>query len=159
MNHWYVIKTKPKKEETVVAQLQRASFEVFLPKMRAASYFKPLFPSYFFIYTSLEDPRTHRLIRFTRGVSKILGDMGGPQPISDLIIETLQERTKDSSLIEQELLFKEGEEITVKRGILKDLSGIIEKNISDSGRVKVLFKWLNGSMRAVLKYTDLEKAA
>ena len=98
-------------------------------------------------------------MRFTRGVHKILGDGEGPQPISDLIVDTLRERTRDGMLIEQELLFKEGESVIVKRGILKDLLGIIEKNISDSGRVKVLFKWMNSSMRAVLRYVDLEKAA
>lgn len=120
---------------------------------------KPLFPSYVFVNTDLQDPQRNRLVRFTRGVSRILGDEEGPRPVSEGIIETLRERTRDGFLIEQELLYKEGDEVRVKKGILMDLIGIIEKNIPDSGRVKILFKWLNGPMRAVLKCSELEKAA
>lgn len=157
--NWYVLKTKPKKEETVLQQLQKASFELFLPKLKVTPLFKPLFPSYLFLRTNLDDPHTHRLIRYTRGVSRILGDINGPLPLADVIVETLKERTRDGSILEQDLLFREGDSVIVKRGLLKDLIGIIDKNLSDQGRVKVLFKWLNNSVRAVIKYRDLEKAA
>ena len=159
MNSWYVLKTKPKKEDDVSVTLRKAGITVFLPKMKGLIAHKPLFPSYLFVRSDFNDPYHHRIVRFARGVHKILGDGEGPQPIPDLIVDTLKERTHDGALIEQELLFKEGESVIVKRGILKDLIGIIEKNISDSGRVKVLFKWMNSSMRAVFRYVDLEKAA
>lgn len=158
MNRWYVIKTKPKKETDVLNQLKRASYELFFPRMKGLTAPKPLFPSYLFIRTNFEDSSAFRMVSFTRGVNKILGGAEGPQSISDLIIETLKEKTRDGSLIEQELLFKEGDAVSIKRGLLKDLIGIIEKNMSESGRVRVLFKWLQGNMRAVLKYTDLAKA-
>lgn len=167
MDQWYVIKTKPKKERSVVIQLQGASFEVLLPQIRALgshaadrpSSLKPLFPAYLFVKTDFNDPYLHRMVRYTRGVSRILGDDEGPVPISESIVETLRERTKDGSVIEQDLLFREGDEVTVKRGILKDLRGIIEKNLSETGRVGILFKWLNNSVRATLRYTELEKVA
>jgi len=159
MDSWHVIKTKPKKEESVKSQLTKASFDIFLPKIKTFCSSKPLFPSYLFIRTNFEDAALHRLVRFTRGVSKILGDGEGPQPVSEVIINTLKERTSDGSLIEQNLLYKNGDSVLIKKGILKDLIGIIEKNMSDSGRVQVLFKWLSSQMRAILKYTDLEKAA
>jgi transcription antitermination factor NusG len=159
MNGWYIIQTKPKKEATVQRYLAQASYEVFLPLMKGLISPKVLFPSYLFVRTNLEDPHHHRNLRFARGVTKILSDSDGPQPIAETIVETLRERTLDGSLIEQDLLFKEGDEVTVKKGILRDLRGIIEKNLSDRGRVKVLFKWMSSSMRAVLRYTDLEKAA
>lgn len=163
MNHWYVIKTKPKKEDAVASQLHQASFEVFVPKIKSFRKetigTKPLFPSYLFIQTNFGDPSNYRLVKFTRGVSKILGDQDGPLPIETTIVKILREKTLDGSLLEQDLLFKEGSEVTVKKGILKDLRGIVERNLSDSGRVKILFKWMNGTMRAILKYTELEKAA
>jgi transcription antitermination factor NusG len=159
MDHWYVIKSKPKKEKEVLEQLGRARYDLFFPSMRGPVSPKPLFPSYLFVRTDLENPYHHRMIRFTRGVSKILGDGEGPLPVADMIVEILRQQTKDGSLIEQELLYKEGDEVRVKRGILKDLAGIIEKNLPAAGRVKILFKWLNTSMRAVLRYTDLEKVA
>lgn len=158
MNHWYVVKTKPKREQMVMACLNQAGYTLFIPSIRSVKVMKPLFPSYVFIQTDLDNPFHHRMVRFTRGVTRVLGDPEGPCPVHDCIIETLMERTKNGSLIEQELLFREGDEVTIKRGILKDLQGIVQKNISESGRVKVLFKWLNTSVRAVLRYVDLEKA-
>ncbi len=170
MSYWYVIKTKPKQEERVKQQLQRVPFSVFLPKIRSFSArqtehvanpftTKPLFPSYLFIQADLTLPKNHRLIHYTRGVSRILGDVEGPQPISEVVMSTLMEHTKDDGLLEQKLLYKDGDEVMVKKGILKDLIGIIEKNMPETGRVKVLFKWLQGSCRAVVKYRDLEKVA
>lgn len=157
MNQWYVVKTKPKKEEEVERHLRRISADVFLPKIRALMRAKPLFPSYLFICGNLSNSSLYQLVKFTRGIHKILGDTEGPQPISESIIQTLRDKTRDGSLIEQELLFREGDRVRVKKGFLKDLSGIIEKNIPSSGRVKVLFKWLSGSARAAVKYTELEK--
>ncbi len=166
---WYVVKTKPKKETSVKAVLEQASYEVFLPQIKALpvrasehstpTSLKPLFPSYIFVCSDLTDEHHHRMVRYARGVSHILGDVDGPQPIADEIIRTLRERTKDGSLIEQELLFKEGDTVAVKKGILKDLIGMIEKNMPESGRVKILFKWMNQTLRAVVKYTDVQKAA
>jgi transcription antitermination factor NusG len=162
MERWYVVKTKPKKEDDVAVILKQASFSVFHPRMKVvanSAQLKPLFPSYIFIHVNMKDPAIHRMIQFTRGVTKILGDLEGPQPVPSFIIETLKERAKDGSIIEQELLLKEGDEVKVKKGILKDLIGMIEKNMTEDGRVRILFKWIAGTMRATLKYRDLEKAA
>lgn len=159
MNNWYVVKTKPKKENDVQNQLEKACYETFLPKIRGILSLKPLFPSYLFIRTDFQDPFHHRLVRFTRGIYRILGDREGPQPIAETIINILKEKAINGSLIEQELLFKERDPVRVKRGILKDLIGIVQKNLPDTARVKILFKWLNSTMYAVLRYTELEKVA
>ena len=159
MNAWYVINTKPKKESEVEKQLRDVGYEVFLPRMRGLISPKPLFPSYLFIRANFMDQLSHRLVRYTRGVKRILGDEAGPSPIESGVVDLIQKMTRDGSLVEQELLFRKGDQVTVKRGVLKDLIGIIEKNVSDRGRVKILFKWINVSLRAMLKYTDLEKAA
>lgn len=159
MHNWYVIKTKPKQEKTVVNRLSQAGYELFLPEIEGVNVRKPLFPSYLFIQANLRAATDHRFVRYTRGVSIVLGDENGPCPIAAEIIETLRDKTKDGCLIEQELLFKEGENVVVRRGILRDLMGMIECHLPDQKRVQVLFKWWNTSMRAKLKYMDLEKAA
>lgn len=156
---WYVVQTKPKKETAVFSQLLRANYEIFLPKMQGVASPKPLFPSYVFLHADFENSQTHRQVQFTRGVRRVLGDAEGPRAIPDHIVETIRERTRDGSLIELDLLFRQGDAVRVKKGILQDLVGIIEQNLSDEKRVRVLFRWLNGTMRAVLKYTHLEKAA
>ncbi len=154
---WYVLKTKPKKEKEVVNRLSTAGFTLFFPQIRGVMSPKPLFPNYLFIDTDFTDPHHHRMVRFTRGVQKILGDIEGPQPVASVLIETIRERTRDGSLVERDLLLREGDVVRVKKGILKDLVGIIEKKLSDSKRVQVLFKWLSTTMRVRLSYTELEK--
>lgn len=158
-SHWFVVQTKPKKERQAQAQLSQARFETFVPLMQGIACPKPLFPGYLFVFGALEDPRIHRLVRYTRGVSRVLGDLESPRAVSGEIIEALRNRTRDGALIERDLLFKEGDSVFVKRGLLKDLQGIIEKNLPDPKRVKVLFKWLSTSLTAVVNYQDLEKAA
>lgn len=155
--NWYVIRTKAKREKDVISHLTKASYELFFPQMKALPTEKPLFPCYLFIKANFEDPNQYRLVRYTRGVNRILGNGEHPEPVSNMIIETLKETTRNGFLVEQELLFKKGDAVKIKKGILKDLYGIVENNLPTTGRVKVLFKWLSGNMRATLKYTDLEK--
>jgi len=159
MKQWYVIKTKPKKEKAVQSHLTSAGYQLFLPQIEGVHVPQPLFPSYLFVVGDLRNPRHHRLVRFTRGVSTVLGDASGPIPIATEIIAALQEQTRDGSLIPGELLFNEGETVRVRRGVLKDLVGIIERRLPDQRRVEILFKWWATSMRAKIKYADLEKAA
>ncbi|QQR81423.1 MAG: hypothetical protein IPJ69_04700 [Deltaproteobacteria bacterium] len=155
---WYVIQTKPKKEGDVFAMLRRASFEIFLPQMKGVSSLKPLFPSYFFIHADLKEAQTHRLVHFTRGVRRILGDAEGPTPVADEVIATVKAVTKNGSVMERDLLFKEGDQVVVKKGILKDLQVIVEKKLSDQNRVLILYEWLNTTMRAKVEYKDIEAA-
>lgn len=159
MFQWYVIKTKPKKEKEVFVRLGQAGYEMFLPQIEGITAPNPLFPSYLFILGDLKEAMHNRLVRYTQGVSYILGDDAGPQPICNEIIQTLKDRTSDGSIIEQRLLFHEGDSVRVRKGILKDLVGIIERRLPDQKRVEVLFKWWATSVRAKLRYTELERAA
>lgn len=158
MNRWYVIQTKPHREEVVKIQLFHAGFEVFLPKMKSFPVAtKPLFPSYLFIHSDFEDSCLHRLVHFTRGVLRILGDREKPIPVSEGFVEALKTTTRDGSLVEQELLYRVGDTIRVKKGILKDLIGIIERNLPVSHRLQVLFRWVIGETRAEIPYGQIER--
>lgn len=159
MKQWYVIKTKPKREKLASALLSQVGFEVFLPLIQGVTEQKPLFPSYIFIHADFESNSQLRLVQYCRGVSYVLGDQKGPLSLIGEIISMLREQTRDGSLIEQELLLKEGDSVRVKRGLFADLVGIIEKHVSAEQRVQILFKWFSTSMRAVVKYRDLERAA
>lgn len=159
MTEWYVIKTKPKQEKAVEVQLSRVGYELFLPQIEGERIPKPLFPSYIFLKADLQNSPAHRLVRYTRGVSQILGDDSGPRSINEDIISMLREQTKDGCLIRPEILLSEGDTVRVRRGLLKDLVGMVKRHLPAQKRVEVLFKWWSTSMRARLKYRDLEKAA
>lgn len=159
MKQWYVVKTKPLREQSACAALARLACEPFLPLMKGPHGLKPLFPTYLFVRTDLGDSRQHRRVRFSRGVSYILGGVDGPVPISEIIVSTLREGMANGSLIEQCVLLKEGDSVLIKKGILRDLIGVVEKQLPAQGRVQVLFKWWATTMRARVKYSFLERAA
>ncbi|MBI2067888.1 MAG: hypothetical protein HYT77_07750 [Deltaproteobacteria bacterium] len=160
MNQWYVVQTKPRHEEIVKGQLVQAGYQIFLPKMKAfstnQSYFKPLFPSYLFVCSDFENNYLRRMVHFTRGVLRIIGDGERPAPVHSSVMETLINSVNSGQVVEQELLLRQGDSVRVKSGVLKDLIGIIEKNVSTSGRVGVLFRWFSGKMRAHLHYRQVE---
>ena len=158
MLKWYVLKTKNKKEKEVVQRLQGVGFEIFFPTIQGLKSPKPLFPGYLFIQTDFGDTAQYQLVRYTHGIHQILGGGEGPQVVSPEIVEMIRSRTRNGSLIERDLLVRPGDPVRVKKGMLKDLIGIVEKNLPDSRRVQILFKWLSTTIRAKVKYTELERS-
>ena len=155
---WYVLQTKPQKEAVVCAQLcrQPEMFEVFFPKIRNRSGVRPLFPSYLFVRTLMDELKNYRLLKYTRGVLRVMGSREeGPLPVADEVIATIRSRMGNDGLVDQSTVYQMGQMVCIRRGPLKDLIGILEKPVSDEGRVQVLFKLLKYPIRAVVNYEDL----
>ncbi len=157
---WFVIQTKPKKEPLVAGLLKQAGHQIFLPKMRRFGRLtEPLFPRYCFICSDMRDAYIWQLVRYTRGVSQVLSDDTGPVAVSGEVIQSIQAVAAKGEVIEQELLYHPGDSVMVTKGVLQDLVGIVERNLSESGRVRVLFKWLSKKMVADLDYRLLARVA
>jgi transcriptional antiterminator NusG len=175
---WYVIQTKPLNEDRVCQQFKNLArkgadsaevdsawaVEAFCPKIKCMSVskgdkvkLKPLFPSYVFIHWDLANPANHHLVKYTRGVNKVLGEGGKVVPIGEDVIQTIKKRTMDGEIIEQKV-FKVGDPIKVRRGHLKDLIGILDRPVSDSGRVSVLLNLFNRNLRVQMTCADISRA-
>ncbi|MDO8520443.1 MAG: transcription termination/antitermination NusG family protein [Deltaproteobacteria bacterium] len=163
---WFIIKTKPQKDENVTSMVAKAGFEVFCPKIREIFYAKnvasfrtkPLFPSYLFLHVDFDDPANVHMIKYTRGVSRILCAEGKPLPLAEQIVATIKARTNAQGIIERrQTVLKAGDPIRVRKGLLKDLIGILEKPASQEERVIVLLKLANYEMKAQLHWTEVEK--
>lgn len=165
MKQWYVIQTKPARENDVSLLLRQGGFESFCPKInekhyrQSSSFFKitPLFPSYLFLWIDFEEKNHFHLIKYTRGVNKIISACGLPVPISETIVETLKSRTGTEGFIEQKPSpLHVGDKVRVKKGLLKDLEGILEKPTSPDGRVRVLLKLMNAPLKATLHWSEIQ---
>ena len=163
MLRWYVIQTKPKKEQVAVSYLKHESIEVFFPKMEAASIIygksrkviKALFPNYVFAHF---DPLvSYRLVRWSSGVSRVLGFEDGPAPVDDQVIEIIKRRLDKNCVARKALHFKAKDRIRIRSGPLKDLMGIFDRWGSEEGRVKVLLNLLNYDARVELHYSQVER--
>jgi transcription elongation factor/antiterminator RfaH len=160
---WYVLQTKPTAEENVLKHLQNAKFETFLPKIRTmirgrrTTRIKPLFPSYVFAHLDLANPNLFHMIKYTRGVRKILGDGVFPISVPDEMIEIIRSRSDGAGVIEQRLTLREGDEVRIRIGPFSDLIGILDKPVSAAGRVRVLLKILHHQVRCDLSAGDIER--
>jgi transcriptional antiterminator RfaH len=163
--NWYVIQTKPKKEEEARAYLSLRGVEVFNPRTesftsrngRVVKELKSLFPNYMFAKFELE--RNYALVRWARGVTNLLGFGGYPTPISEEVVEIIKERTDARGVVRVKGDYKHNDVVRIKAGPLKDLSGIFERWVSDSERVRILLNLIGYQPSIELHYSMIEKVA
>ncbi len=166
MGSWYVLQTKAHRERDVQKLLRNGGFETFLPILREVSYrgglpyFKlsSLFPGYLFLNCFLEEKNNFHLVKYTRGINKIISACGKPLKMDDDIIHSIQNRANAEGIINQQPdLLKAGDKVRVKKGILKDLIGILERPSTAEGRITVLLHLINYQMKATLHWSEVEK--
>ena len=166
MNLWYVIQTKPKKEEDAKFYLSTRGLEIFSPLMetflirngRINKELKPLFPGYMFGRFDLE--QNYSLVKWGRGVKKVLGSGGTyPSPVSEELIEIIKKRTDRDGVVRKNYQFETNDRVRIKSGPLRDLLGIFERWVSDNDRVRVLLNLIGYQPSIELHYSMIEKVA
>lgn len=146
---WYLIYTKPRNEDLVSTLLREAGFEVLNPKLRERKYVRrklqdvvsPLFPSYVFVRFNV--PGDYRVVRYTRGVRRVVGTDSTPAVVPEHIMAALIERTKDGPVEIKPSELEPGEEVSIKGGPFEGLNAVFERRLHHSERVCILLKELN----------------
>ncbi len=162
---WYVIQTKTKREEEAKAYLSMKGLEIFNPRTesftakngRMAKELKSLFPNYIFGRFDLEHDYT--LVKWARGVKKILGFGGNFTPVSEEVVELIKKRTDGDDIVRKSCHFEPNDLVRIKSGPLKDLLGIFDRWASDSERVKVLMNLVGYQPAVEIHYSMIEKVA
>jgi len=165
MNLWYVIQTKPRKEEEAGTYLSTSGVEIFNPLIEAftlrngrmSKELKPLFPGYLFAKFDLE--QNYPLVRWARGVKKILGFGETFASISEEVVEIIRARTDTQGIVRVKDHFKPNDVVRIKTGPLKDLLGIFERWLSDSERVRILLNLIGYQPAVEIHYSMIEKVA
>lgn len=163
--NWYVIQTKPKKEEAATSYLTTKGVDIFGPKIEAHSLragkmvreLKPLFPGYLFGKLNLE--QDYSLVRWGRGVRKILGFGGYSIPVSEEVIEIIKNRVDSNGVVRKKAHFKPNDLVRIKSGPLKDLVGIFDRWVSEGERVRILMNLIGYQPAIEMHYSMLEKVA
>jgi len=165
MHLWYVIQTKPKKEEEASSYLSNKGVEILAPLIEAFTTrngkinkeVKPLFPGY--IFGNFDVQRNYPLVRWARGVKKVLGYGGYPTPISEEVVNIIKARTDCNGIVKMIKHFEPNDMVRVTSGPLKDLLGIFERRVSDSERVRVLLNLIGYQPSVELHCSMIEKVA
>ncbi|HEY6200449.1 MAG TPA: transcription termination/antitermination NusG family protein [Candidatus Binatia bacterium] len=150
-NRWYVVYSKPQKEEFAEFCLKHRGVEVFLPKLLFPESLKkrkrivPLFPSY--LFTRISDADQYQCVLWTPGVKRIVSFNGTPMPLDDSVISFLKREGGTDGVIAARSDLKTGQEVYISGGPFEGLMGIIQEPPSANGRVKVLMRLLSRQVK------------
>ncbi len=145
--YWYVVYSKPHKEEQAQCHLRAKGVDVFFPRLnvtRATANRKriiPLFPSYLFVRIRL-DTEAHRVM-WSPGVKRIVSFGEQPVPLDGDIVDFLQRQTGTDGAIKARSRLHSGQEVEIRGGPFDGLLGIIQDPPDAKGRVRVLLRLLS----------------
>lgn len=156
---WYLVYTKPRAEDGVERKLADAGFEVLNPKLKERKIVRrklkdsvaPLFPCYVFVRFDIY--KNFRLVKYTRGVNKLVGSESAPTPVSDEIVSSIVKRTEGGFVRIRES-FEAGETVSIKAGPFEGFDAVFEKEVKETERVSILLKSVNARVvvdKALLK--------
>jgi len=157
MENWYVINTKPKKEFHVEKLFKEGGVKIYNPKYLYENKIRPFFPGYEFIY--FDFPAQYQLVRYTRGVKRVVGSKDLPTPILEDVILGIKSR-EVNGLIEIDKYGEEpeiGDEIEVVEGPLKGLRGIFKKELTAKERVLILLNYVTYQGQLIIEKEKLKK--
>lgn len=161
---WYLILTKPNQEQVALENLERQSFEAYLPRLQVCRrrqkrhqwVCEPMFPRYLFIRLSLEHDDWGP-IRSTRGVITMVRFGGLPARIPDTLVNALRENEIASSSQCGDAIpeFKSGSVVRVVEGAFAGYEGIFEAQ-SGAKRASILLTIADKFTRVNLSIDDLD---
>jgi transcriptional antiterminator RfaH len=157
MENWFVLNTKPKKEFHVEKTFREAGFKIYNPKYLKENRIMPFFSGYEFI--CFDYPSQYQLVRFTRGVKRVVGNKEGPIALLESVIYEIQSREVDGFIELQKYGEEpaEGDEIEVAEGPLKGLKGIFQKQIGEKERVMILLNYVSYQGQLLIEKQKLKK--
>ena len=148
---WYVVYSKPQKEEFAEFCLKLRGIEVFLPKLlfpessRKRKRIVPLFPSY--LFTRIYTPEQYHCILWTPGVKRIVSFNGAPAPLDESVIAFLKQGGTPDGVIAACSDLRMGQEVQITGGPFEGLVGIIQEPPGAKGRVKILMRLLSRQVK------------
>ncbi len=147
MLNWYLVQTKSRSEDVVAQKFRESGLEVLNPKYMARKLVRrrprevslPLFPGYVFL--RFDDAMDYRMVKYTRGVRRVVGFGAGPAVVPAEIIEGIRSRIRGGTDEMVELYacsFRPGDEVIIRGGGLEGFTAVFEKEISGIRRVSIL---------------------
>ena len=157
MKNWYVINTKPKKEFQVERLFTEGGIEIYNPKYMQDQRIKPFFPGYEFIH--FDFPAQYQLVRYTRGVKRVVGVKDVPIPIPERVIDEIRSREAEGLIAIDKFGEKPeiGDEIEVVEGPLKGLRGVFKKELTARERVLIHLNYVTYQGQLIIEKEKLKK--
>ena len=148
--HWYAIRSKPRKEETVWKQVDGQGIEVFFPRLRIqpvnprARKWKPYFPGYLFIHADL-DQIGKSIFEWMPHSLGLVAYGGEPAVVPDNLIQAVRQRVTEIAAAGGEVFngLKPGDVVQISMGPFEGFEAIFDERIPGGERVRVLLQFLD----------------
>jgi transcriptional antiterminator RfaH len=158
---WYVVYSKPHKEDQVRFHLALRGIESFFPRLQlpagagAKQRITPLFPNYLFVRVDLTS-EAHYVV-WSPGVKRIVSFSDRPVPLQESTIQFLKEQANRDGIIPARSRLTAGEQVEITGGPFSGFVGIIENPPNAKGRVKILLKLLSRQISVKLGIEFIRK--
>jgi transcriptional antiterminator RfaH len=153
---WYVVRTKPRKEDFLADQMIIRRIEIFNPRIRVqtvnprARKVKPYFPGYVFVHLDLEKAGTSSM-QFIPGAGGLVTFGEEVADVPEGLIHAIQKRVDEINEAGGELfeVLKTGETVMIHSGPFAGYEAIFDARLPGSERVRVLLKLLKNRQMPV----------
>jgi len=146
---WYVLRSKPRKEEFLLDQLRLNKFEAYCPMLKVtpvnprARKARPYFPGYVFACIDLTQEKASSL-QWMPGATGFVSFDGTPARVPDELIPSLRRKVDAINAAGGETLheLQPGQTVRVTGGPFAGYEAIFDARLPGSERVRVLLKLL-----------------
>jgi transcriptional antiterminator RfaH len=153
---WYVLHSKPRKEELLAEQLELRKVETFAPRIRVqvvnprARKVRPYFPGYVFTHVDLDKIGLSAL-HYMPGSAGLIMFGGTPAYVPDGLIHAIRQRVEEINTAGGELfeVLKPGETVFIHSGPFAGYEAIFDARLLGTERVRVLLKLLRNRQMQV----------
>lgn len=164
---WYVLRSKPNKEDALARQVATRGIEVYYPRVTVqpvnprARTTKPFFPSYMFVRADLVQVGLSTFQWMPYALGLVCFD-AEPASIADSLLQALRRDIEQMGRDEAEenLRLAPGMPLTVNRGPFAGYKAIFDTRLPGSDRIRILLNAAKGAQVPVeLAASYVEKAA
>jgi transcription elongation factor/antiterminator RfaH len=161
---WYVLHSKPHKENQADLSLRSLGVETFYPAIKIkpvnprASKIRPYFPGCLFVHVDLEEIGLNTLQWMPGAVGLVQFD-GQPAAVPEHIINQLKRRIEAIKTAGGLVLdgLKRGDPVRITDGPLAGYEALFDLRLSGSQRVRVLLEMLGRLVKVEVQADTLEK--
>jgi transcription antitermination factor NusG len=158
---WYAAYVKHQHEKKAADLLQRKGIEVLLPLQRVVHRWKdrnktlslPLFPSYLFVHTNLEDKWS---ILNTPGIFFLVVNQGGDSTIPLDEIESIRRLVASGRPSQPHPYLASGDRVQISAGPLQGLTGILDR-FKNQNRVVLTVELLQMAVSIEVELSNLQR--
>lgn len=161
---WYAIYTHPKQEDRANMNLRAWGVETFNPQLletRRNIYtgapikvVKNLFPRY--LFAKFKASELIHKVSYTRGVKSVVNFGGGAAAIDDEVITIIKSQVGEDNFIRMGYDFKAGDKVVIKDGPFRNLTGIFDKKIKNTDRVRILLEAITYDVHLIIEEESLK---